>query len=260
MSKKVEIIDLSVPTESFGWEPLVVKISYFDHMEGTRCIGGPLGLSPADFPHGTGPAIEEMLIHSHAGTHLDAPWHFGPTVAGKPAKTIDKVPLEWCYGDGVVLDVRHVKAGEFITLEHIKGALKKINYIIKPNDIVLIMTGADKRLAYVDYPNASPGMSADATEWIIDQGVKVIGIDAFGFDRPFKNMAEDFKKGIKDALWPSHHAVGRQKEYCHIEKMANLDKIPKPYGFKVASFPVKIAKAGAGWCRAVAIIEEEKDT
>jgi kynurenine formamidase len=177
-------------------------------------------------------------------------------VAGKPAKTIDEIPLEWCYGDGVVIDVRHRKAGEYITLDDIKKGLKKINYQLKPGNIVLIETGGDKRWRFSDYPDASPGMSGEATEWIIDQGVKVIGIDGFGFDRPFKKMAEDFKKGVKGALWPSHHDVGRQKEYCHIEKMANLDKIPKPYGFKVACFPVKIAKAGAGWCRAVAILEE----
>ena len=253
---RTTIIDLSLPIVSFGWEPLPVKIYRFDHEEGSRYVGGPLGLSPDDFPNKTGPAVEELVIHSHAGTHLDAPWHYGPTVAGKPAKTIDEIPLEWCYGDGVVIDVRHRKAGEYITLDDIKKGLKKINYQLKPGNIVLIETGGDKRWRFSDYPNASPGMSGEATEWIIDQGVKVIGIDGFGFDRPFKKMAEDFKKGVKGALWPSHHDVGRQKEYCHIEKMANLDKIPKPYGFKVACFPVKIAKAGAGWCRAVAILEE----
>jgi kynurenine formamidase len=250
-----KIIDLSLPIVSFGWEPGDVKIYRYDHDEGSRFVGGPLGLSPSDFPNGSGPAFEEMVVHTHAGTHLDAPWHYGPTVEGKPAKTIDEVPLEWCYGDGVIIDVRHRKAGEYITLNDIKAGLDKIKYKLKAGDIVLIMTGADKRWAYSDYPNICPGMSSEATGWIIDQGVKVIGIDAFGFDRPFKKMAEDYKNGVKNALWPSHHDVGRRKEYCHIEKLANLDKIPKPYGFKVACFPVKISKAGAGWCRAVAIIE-----
>lgn len=240
-----------------GWEPSAVKITYYDHQEGSRLVGGPLGISPSDFPYGSGPAFEEMVIHSHAGTHVDAPWHYGVTVAGKRAKTIDQVPLEWCYGDGVVVDVRHRKPGEYITSQDIKSALRKIRYKIKRGDIALIMTGADKRWDHVDYPSASPGMSPEATEWLIDQGVKIIGIDAFGFDRPFKNMAEDFKKGVPGALWPSHHDVGRRKEYCQIEKLANLDRIPKPFGFKVACFPVKLAKASAGWCRAVAIVEED---
>lgn len=47
-----------------------------------------------------------------------------------------------------------------------------------------------------------------------------------------------------------------QKEYCHIEKLANLDQLPKPFGFKVACFPIKITGASAGWCRVVAMVEE----
>jgi kynurenine formamidase len=38
--------------------------------------------------------------------------------------------------------------------------------------------------------------------------------------------------------------------------MANLDKIPQPFGFKVAAFPIKIEGASAGWVRAVAILED----
>ncbi len=256
MANKIKVIDLSVPLMSFGADPIPAKITYLDHEEGTRYVGGPLGLSKHDFPYGSGPAVELVELSTHTGTHIDSPYHYGSTVADKPALTIDKVPLEWCYGDSVIIDVRHVKGGEYIILDDIKKGLKKINYTIKPWDIVLIQTGADKRWDYPDYADASPGMSAEATYWILDQGVKVIGIDGFGFDRPFSKMAGDFKKGDKKALWPSHHDVGRRKEYCHIEKLANLDQVPKPYGFKFCCFPIKIRRAGAAWCRAVAIVEE----
>jgi kynurenine formamidase len=53
-------------------------------------------------------------------------------------------------------------------------------------------------------------------------------------------------------IWQAHY-VGIEKEYCQIEKLANLDQLP-PFGFKVACFPCKIEKASAGWTRAVAII------
>ena len=42
-----------------------------------------------------------------------------------------------------------------------------------------------------------------------------------------------------------------------MEQLSNLDKIPKPFGFKVACFPISIARASGGWVRPVAIIEEE---
>jgi len=77
-----------------------------------------------------------------------------------------------------------------------------------------------------------------------------------GFDRPFKYMIKDYlKTKDKRYLWPAH-LVGREKEYCHIEKLVNLDKIPIPYGFKIACFPINIKGASAGWVRAVAIIRE----
>ncbi len=89
----------------------------------------------------------------------------------------------------------------------------------------------------------------------IDRGIKVTGIDAWGWDRPFDVMVAEVKRGIKDKLWAAHF-VGREREYCHMEKLANLDKIPTPFGFKVAAFPILIERASAGWVRAVAIIEE----
>ncbi len=49
---------------------------------------------------------------------------------------------------------------------------------------------------------------------------------------------------------------GRNCGYLQIEKLANLDALPKPFGFKVAVFPVKFAGGSAGWTRAVAILED----
>jgi kynurenine formamidase len=218
-------------------------------------LGARIGVNPDDFPEGLGLAIEEVTAITHAGTHLDAPWHFGPQSEGKPARTIDQIPLEWCYGDGVVLDFRYKKPNGLITRKDIKEALARIDYRIKPKDIVLLQTGADRCYGTVDYSESHPGMSREATILLLDQGVKVIGTDGYGFDSPFSKMADDHKAGKKGALWPAHF-LGREREYCHIEKLTNLDKIPRPYGFKVVFFPIKIAGASAGWCRAVAIVEE----
>ncbi len=249
------IIDLSATLEHAAFEPWPPEISYFDHKEGGRVMAKILNISPQSFPEAMGLAWEEFRGMTHTGTHLDAPWHFGPTSEGKPSKTIDQVPLEWCYSDGVRLDFTHKNPGESIALEEVKEALNKIGYKLKPFDIVLFMTGADKYIDEPRYAGMHSGPSGEATLWVLDQGIKITGIDAYTFDRPFSSMAEAHKRGEGDALWPSHFA-GRVKEYCHLEKLANLDKIPRPYGFKVAVFPVKIAKASAGWCRPVAIVEE----
>ena len=74
-------------------------------------------------------------------------------------------------------------------------------------------------------------------------------------EEPIEVMAAELKAGEKGKFWEAHF-LGKEKEYCHIERMANLDKIPKPFGFKVAAFPIKIEEASAGWVRAVAILED----
>jgi kynurenine formamidase len=92
-------------------------------------------------------------------------------------------------------------------------------------------------------------MTGPATEWLIEQGVKVTGIDAITYDRPVWAMF-DTKE-----FWPAHRVM-LDKEYYHLENMANLDKLPKPYGFKLSVLPVKWVMSTAAPVRAVAIFED----
>lgn len=251
---KRTFIDLSVPIKHMSPdEPFPARIERLDHVQGAAALGAPGNVPPAEFPDGIGLAWENVSAITHTGTHLDAPWHFGPTAEGAPAKTIEQIPLEWCFSNGVVLDLTHKKPSDHITPADIRAALYKIKYTLKPLDIVLLHTGADKQLGRAEYLSAHPGMTAEATLFILDHGIKIIGIDGYGFDRPFVSMLTDHRAGKPGSLWPGHFA-GREREYCHIEKLANLDKIPRPTGFTVCVFPVLVEGASAGWCRAVAIV------
>jgi kynurenine formamidase len=248
--------DLSVPTEDSPSEPLPLKVVHEEHKGSAAVMGMFLGASESDLPGGYGWASDTVTMISHAGTHVDAPWHYYPTSGGKRAKTIDEMPLDWFYHDGVVLDMRHKPRGSGVTTQDVKDALKKINYKLKEWEIVMIQTGADKLWGKKEYFDAGCGMLAESTAWIIDQGIRVMGIDAWGWDRPFWAIKEDFQKNKdKRIIWEAHR-VGIDKEYCHIEKLANLDQLPKPYGFKVSCFPVKLTGGSAGWSRVVAIFEK----
>lgn len=252
----VRIIDLSVPTEDSLSEPLPVKVSHEGHEQSVGVMKSFFNCSEQDLPQGLGWANDSVTMGAHAGTHVDAPWHYAPTCEGKRARTIDEMPLEWFYGDGVVLDVRHKPRGSGVTVDDIQYTLSEINYTIKPWDIVMIQTGADKLWGKPEYFDAGCGMTKESTLWLIEQGVRVMGIDAWGWDRPFWAIRDAFAStGDKGVLWSAHY-VGIDKEYCHIEKLANLDKLPKPFGFKVACFPVKLTGGSAGWSRVVAILEE----
>jgi kynurenine formamidase len=65
-------------------------------------------------------------------------------------------------------------------------------------------------------------------------------------------LAESRRTGDRSVLWPAHF-VGRKREYCQIERLANLGALPAPTGFTVHALPVRITGAGAGWTRAVAL-------
>lgn len=252
------IYDISLPIDDTVPEPFPVTIERIGHVEGAGRVGQKFDgkIDSGSFPDAMFLSHETVTASVHCGTHVDAPFHFGPVSEGKPARTIDEVALDWFYGNGVVLDVTHVMHGGEITPEDINASLAKLKYTVKPGDIVLLMTGADRYFGTKEYATNFPGLGVKALDALLDMGVKTVGIDAIGLDRPFAAMVEDYvrtKDGAK--LWPAH-LLGRKREYCHIERLANLGSLPRPYGFKFACFPVKIKGAGAGWGRAVAIFEE----
>ena len=97
-------------------------------------------------------------------------------------------------GTGFVLDFRRKKDGALITVEDLEKALKKIRYRIKPRDIVLIMTGADRAWGKPEYLIKGAGMGRESTLWLLDQGVKVVGIDAWSWDRPLPFLKKEFEE------------------------------------------------------------------
>ena len=258
-----QIIDLSVAIASglpSDPEMMIPKIDYVSHSEGAEQMEEFFpGLKKEQLPGGLGWALEFMHLTTHSGTHLDAPFHYHPTMdGGLPALTIDQVPLEWCFQNGVVLDFAYKADGERITASDVQSKLDEIEYSLKPLDIVLVRTGADRFLGKPEYLIKGAGMTRESTLYLMERGIKVVGIDAWSWDRPLPFLAEEFKKtGDPSVIWEAHFA-GIEKGYCHMEKLANLDQIPKAHGFKVACFPIKIQSASAGWVRAVAIVEDSE--
>lgn len=254
------LIDLSVTLyHGKACDPphMETVIDYSDHDMGAQeFIDTFPGLKREDLPDGKGPAMERVSLTTHNGTHLDAPWHFHPTMDnGKPALTIDEIPLEWCYGNGVKLDLRSKPHGYVCTPKDLEDELKRIGYKLQPFDIVLINTSAATHYGTSEYLSTGCGMGRDATLFLLDQGVKVAGTDAWSWDAPFGFTRKRFQEtGDASLIWEGHKA-GRFKGYCHLEKLANLDKLP-PFGFKVSCFPVKVHRASAGWTRAVAYLDD----
>ena len=253
----MKIIDLSKPIQYNKNDPwfMKVKIKHKPHRKAKwliRILGLPFKLFPKGFIGWADDTIQKMGVHST--THIDAPWHYSATVNGEKAKTIDEVPLDWCYGEGIVIDMKHKADFDAITVEDITTFLDDNKLSIEPNMIVLIKTGRDKFNGTKDFHKIGTGMSAAATEWLIDKGIKVMGIDAWGWDLPLPHLMKKAKETGNSELFWEAHLVGQRKEYCHMEQLVNLDALPYS-GFKVAVFPLKIVGASAAPARVVAMIE-----
>ncbi len=257
MSKK--FVDLSIYLENDvisdppGAEP---KIQYIKHSDSVDSIASFFpGLSGDQLPDGEGWAIERVQLSTHNGTHLDAPYHFHSTMdKGKPSLTIDEIPLEWCFQDGVKLDFRHFADGYVVTADDIKRELERINYQLKPLDIVVVNTSAGKKYGHDDYVSSGCGVGYDATIYLLEQGVKVTGTDGWSWDAPFVHTKEKYlETGDASLIWEGHKA-GRDMCYCHLEKLHNLEVLPAT-GFTISCFPHKVRGGSAGWTRAVAIFE-----
>jgi kynurenine formamidase len=151
--------------------------------------------------------------------------------------------------------MKHKPDFEEITVGDIERFLDAQRLVLKPGMIVLIKTGRDRYNGTKQFPYVGTGMSPAATTWLIDKGIKVMGIDAWGWDLPLPYQIKKAKEtGNGELFWPAH-LVGRSKEYCHLEQLVNLDALPYN-GFKVAAFPLRILGASAAPARVVAIFDE----
>ena len=114
MSRK--FLDLSVSLEQgIKSDPdfMLPKINYHHHKEtAEEMMSFFPGLKKTDLPGEEGWAMETITVSTHNGTHMDAPYHYHSTMNnGQRAITIDEVPLEWCFSDGVKFDLRSYEDG-----------------------------------------------------------------------------------------------------------------------------------------------------
>ena len=254
----MRLIDLSVPiTASPESTPelLRTEIEFSDHAAGAAQIEAMFGVGPGLLRDGEGWAVDAFTrLGTHNSTHVDAPYHYNSTIGGRPAETIDELPLDWFFRPGVVLDFHEREDGETIEVADLEVALERAGHRLAERDIVLIRTGRDAFYSEPDYMQRGPGVSAEATKWLYDRGVRVMGIDAWGWDRPLNLQAEEaLASGEPGIFWAAHQA---DLPYSQIERLANLDQLP-PDGFTVACFPLRLIGGSAAPARVVAILDED---
>jgi kynurenine formamidase len=228
------------------------EVTYNTHSVGAGEFEQLLQIDRAMLLREEGPASERLSIGTHSVTHLDAPYHYNSTIQGKPSQTIDELPLEWFFAPGVVVDATGREDGDAVTREQMQAGVDAAGHTLQPLDIVLVRTGTDRYYGARDYMHHGPGVSAEATVWLWEQGVRVMGIDAWGWDAPLQIQADVARESrAEGVVWAAHQV---DLPYSQIERLTNLAALPRT-GFTVACFPLRIERASAAPARVVAILD-----
>jgi kynurenine formamidase len=251
------LIDLSAPIRPSPPEtpePLRTEIEFAGHAEGAGQIETLLGVPPRLLRDGEGWATETFTrFGTHNSTHVDAPWHYNSRIAGARAQTIDELPLEWFLAPGVVLDMTAKGDGEPIDVVDVQAELERIGHTLAERDIVLVWTGRDAALEELAYIALGPRVTAESTQWLFERGVRVMGIDAWGWDGPLHLQAQEaLERDEPGVFWAAHQA---DLPYAQIERLAGLAALPAT-GFQVACFPLPVVGASAAPARVVAIVPD----
>ena len=232
------------------------KIEYHNHAETAPmlCEIFP-GLRIEDLPEGEGWAIENVQLATHNGTHMDAPMHFqSHSIDGKAMMTIDQVPLDWFSGPASSSTSVKCPMATSSPRPRSRPSLRASATSSSRSTSCWSIPAPRAASARDEYLTAGIGMGREATLYLTSRGVRVAGIDAWGWDAPFAHMRERWLKTRDPSIIWEGHKAGREIPYCHMEKLCNLEQLPAD-GFTVACFPHKVKGGSGGWTRAVALFD-----
>jgi arylformamidase len=181
--------------------------------------------------------VEDIRIWSHLGTHMEAPYH---QYMFKGGKTIGEIPVETIVGEGLIVNMSYVgmeedmeKVRERAERMGVTGKLlnaedmKPLENKIKKGDIVLF---------YTDWSIPDiPLIGAEAANWLIEKGVKCVGISDEHIIFSFGGHSAVLEHGIPI-----------------IETLVNLDQVKQERVFIVA-LPLKIVGIGGSPARVIAM-------
>lgn len=185
-----------------------------------------------------------VSMSDHAGTHIDSNGHFNPL-----GEAIDQLPLDALCGEAVLLDVSHLEPLSYdpatqtypridwITPETLQEAAARAGGL-RQGDIVLLKTGAHRVWPDWRYTRSLVPIAEPALHWLIDQGVRLYGMDQTTVDFP------------PDYSYP--HLFMKQQSFQHIENLFGLDALPEGR-FRMAAYPLRWQKGSASPLRVAAL-------
>ena len=178
-------------------------------------------------------ALGEVTYCTHVGTHIEVPFHHK-----RDGADVADMPFRQLIGPLVVLDFRHRKPGEAITLADLKGNERRIH----EGDVVVVWSGMDRYFRTRDRWMDQPHLAIDANQWLVDRRIACLGSDAAGLELP----------GTDDQ--PNHQAIFNAG-IPMIESLTNLELVAEGEWI-VFILPLPIEGLEASPLRVIAVPRE----
>ena len=172
--------------------------------------------------------ITRLVMSTHLGTHLDAPYHFFDA-----GRTVDKLDLSKCVGPARIINLTNKGPNSEITV----ADLKRHETYFEPHARIILNVGWYKQFPDDRFFNEMPGITMDCAKWIAGKRIAMLGLDI---------------PGVHPRHWEEVHQILLKAEIVIVEALNNLDDISSDAFFFVA-LPLKIRGRDGSPVRAIAI-------
>ena len=175
-----------------------------------------------------------LHLYSHAGTHMDAPFHFGVN-----ERTIDKILAERFFTTCYVIDLANIQPKTEIRI----ADLGEVKNELQQGEGLIFRTGWSKFVNEPKYRDELPGISKELAQWCVEKGAATIGVEP-------PSVADVSNMELLTEI----HRILLGGDIIIVEGLANLDKISKQK-VQLVALPLKIKDGDGAPCRAI-VIEE----
>jgi len=181
---------------------------------------------PAFIPDHVECYCQKFEIGGQTGTYIETKAHLDST-----ATPVVDVPLGELLLDAVIVRLADKGPLERISLEEVEAHAPAI----RQGDAVLLRSGWDRYWREGHFVDQSPYLSREAAEWLLDQGIALLGSDFPRFDN------------VNAPEFPWQEFFDRARFV--LAPVVNLDAVTRDR-VKLAAFPLKVQGAVSAPCRA----------
>jgi arylformamidase len=166
--------------------------------------------------------VTRLTLGTHAGTHVDAPYHFIPTGA-----KVDELPLEILTGKARVVSLPAREAVD-------RPALESLD--LRDDLRLLFRTRNSGQLRQPEFRSDFVHLTPDAASYLVQVGIKLVGWDGLSIE----------KFGSTD--YPAHHAL--LGAGVIVVEGLDLSQV-EPGEYELLCLPLKLAGADGAPARVI---------